>query len=229
MRHRVAELVASFVFAAAFLVILAIVHVVERELTIGHLISEYELGRHGWLMSLAFVTLGMSSVTFSLAIRHEVATRAGRIAAGWLRAIALAYVGGAVFLPDSAAGFTTPTSVTPSVAGYLHGACGIIVIVGSPLAFTLLGRSVARDPEWRAVARRVRCVTVVPWLGLLSFGASLVGFAFTQPQTRARMLAVILVTVTNRVLIVSYCVWLMVMALTLYVREADGSLSLTDQ
>ena len=42
----------------AFLAILSVLHVLEPEFNPPHLISEYQLGRFGWLMSLAFFLSG---------------------------------------------------------------------------------------------------------------------------------------------------------------------------
>jgi hypothetical protein len=46
----------------AFLAILSVLHVLEPEFNPPHLISEYQLGRFGWLMSLAFFCLGAASL-----------------------------------------------------------------------------------------------------------------------------------------------------------------------
>jgi hypothetical protein len=67
----------SLACAVAFTVILTLLHVFDVEHNIGHLISEYERGRYGWLMSLAFVALGISSVALFLAIRRDLSTRSG--------------------------------------------------------------------------------------------------------------------------------------------------------
>jgi hypothetical protein len=220
--HRWAARV-SLGFAVSFLIILSVLHVLEPELTVGYLISEMERGRYGWLMSLAFLTLGISSATLYLTIRNAVAG-VGQIAARWLCVIAIAYVGAAAFPPDSAAGFVTPAPVTPSLVAYVHGMCGIVVVLTSPITFTLVGRSLARDQRWRIVARRVEAISFLPWLGLVSFGAALVEFALTRPQSRAWLQAIVFVSVSNRVLIVTYCVWLIGISLSaLHLQHASSS------
>jgi hypothetical protein len=46
----------AFVGAAAFMVLLAILHVLEPEFNPAwRMISEYELGSYGWMMSFAFI------------------------------------------------------------------------------------------------------------------------------------------------------------------------------
>jgi hypothetical protein len=49
----------SLGLVAMFLGLLAALPVLEPEFNSGHLISEYQLGRHGWMMSLAFCAFGI--------------------------------------------------------------------------------------------------------------------------------------------------------------------------
>ena len=46
----------------AFLTILSVLHMLEPEFNPPHFISEYQLGRFGWLMSLAFFCPGWASL-----------------------------------------------------------------------------------------------------------------------------------------------------------------------
>src|SRR5215510_13644462 len=65
-------------FCVAFLAILSVLHVLEPEFNPPHFISEYQLGRFGWLMSLAFFCLGAASLALFAAARQEIHTRPGR-------------------------------------------------------------------------------------------------------------------------------------------------------
>jgi len=58
----------------AFLAILSVLHVLEPEFNPPHLISEYQLGRFGWLMSLAFFCLGAASFVLFAVARQAVRT-----------------------------------------------------------------------------------------------------------------------------------------------------------
>jgi len=199
--------------AISFLVLLSLLQVLEPELRIGHLIGEFERSPHGWLMSLALLTLGISSATSYLAIRRAV-SGAGGLAARWLCVIAVAYAGAAMFRPDTADGFVLRDPVTPSPVACLHALCGLLIITTSPIAFTIVSRSLARDRRWQIVARRVDAITFLPWFGLVSFVAALAAFGLTQPRTLIWIRAVVFVSAANRVLIVTYCVWLIAMALS---------------
>src|SRR5262249_4818111 len=126
--------------------------------------------------------------------------------------------------PDAADGFVMPEPVTPSPVAYIHGVCGLLIVMTSPLAFTILGRSLAHDERWRIVARRIDAITLLPWFGLVSFVGALAAFGLTQPRTLIWIRAVVFVSAANRVLIVTYCVWLIAMALSaLDLQRASSS------
>src|SRR5215510_15610999 len=84
----------------AFLAILSLLHVLEPEFNPPHLISEYQLGHFGWLMSLAFFCLGAASIALFAATRQHVHTGPGRFGNWGLLIIGVAYFVGGVFPPD---------------------------------------------------------------------------------------------------------------------------------
>jgi hypothetical protein len=118
----------SLGLVTTFLGLLVILHFLEPEFNSGHLISEYQLGSHGWIMSLAFCTFGIGVVVLAL-ISHG-STRNGRLGQRglWL-------IGGALF----AAGLFPPI--------YVHGVSGLVVILASPIVFVLVSRSLAVPRE----------------------------------------------------------------------------------
>src|SRR5262245_9438419 len=59
----------SLALSVLFLALLAVLHVLEPEFNSGHLISEYQLGEYGFLMSLAFCLLGASAALLALYAR----------------------------------------------------------------------------------------------------------------------------------------------------------------
>src|SRR5262245_33716710 len=64
----------------AFLAILSVLHVLEPEFNPPHKISEYQLGRFGWLMSLAFFCLGGG---FARSVRSSKARHSYRARTLW--------------------------------------------------------------------------------------------------------------------------------------------------
>jgi Protein of unknown function (DUF998) len=96
----------------AFLAILSVHHVLEPEFNPPHLISEYQLGRFGWLMSLAFFCLGVASLALFSAARQEIYTRPGRFGLWGSFIIGLAYFCAGMLPPQRRA---SATGICPSV------------------------------------------------------------------------------------------------------------------
>jgi hypothetical protein len=180
----------------AFLAILAVLHVVEPEFNPPHLISEYQLGRFGWLMSLAFFCLGAASLVLFAAARQEICTRPGRFGTWGLFVVGIAYFCGGIFPPD------------PKwfVGGLLYGLGGLVVIFGSPMVFTLVSKSFMRNDASTTVARLLVWTTNLTWLSLALFYGSII--AFGAPRSDA-----IIVGWTNRILITTFVLWLVVAAI----------------
>jgi hypothetical protein len=203
----------SLRLAFAFLALLASLHVLQPEFNSGHLISEYQLGDFGFMMSLAFCLLGASALLLALALGPRLNKRGERT--GWW---GLILIGAAL----SIAGVFPPVR-TPLIIGYLHGIAGLVAIFGSPIAFTLIARSLARRQEQYPMSRHLRWATLVAWVGLCSFCASLAAVSFTgQMDTQLPPW----VSLANRFLIVTYCIWFITAARSATrVRPAGGQTS----
>jgi hypothetical protein len=186
----------SLGLSAAFLALLALLHVLEPQFNSGHLISEYQLGDWGFLMSLAFCLLGAGTLMLALSLGPRLRTSGGRV--GWW---GLLVIGAAFFF----AGVFPPVQ-TPVIIGYLHGISGLVVIFGSPIAFTLIDRSLAgREPPFLS-SHRLRWATLMAWVGLCLFLASLAATGLTGQMGRPLPPWV---SLANRFLIVTYCIWFM--------------------
>jgi hypothetical protein len=195
-----------------FLAILCLLHILEPEFNPPHLISEYQLGRFAWLMSLAFFSLGGASLAVLAVVRQGLKTRLGRLGGGWLLVVGLAYFVAGLFPPD------------PSryVVGLLHGIAGLIVIFSSPIVFTLITRDLLRggmhplDGAGAFGARLITWAAGLAWLGLLLFCAFLTIFRVKAgPEATIQNTAspeAIIAGWTNRFLIVSYVAWLLAAA-----------------
>jgi hypothetical protein len=194
IRRRAARL--SLGLSVVFLALLATLHVLEPEFNSGHVISEYQLGDYGFLMSFAFCLLGASALLLALSLGPRLLTRGGRV--GWW---GLLVIGVAFFI----AGVFPPVQM-PVIIGYLHGISGLVAIFGSPIAFTLIGRSLARSEPQLLLPHRLRWATLAAWGGLGLFLASVTVIRLTgQMDTPLPPW----VSLANRLLIVTYCIWFM--------------------
>ena len=69
----------AFGFAAVFLILLIALHFLEPEFDPSwRWISEYELGRYGWMMSVAFFSIGGSALAVLVAIWPSLPTLRAR-------------------------------------------------------------------------------------------------------------------------------------------------------
>jgi len=179
----------------AFLAILALLHGLEPEFDPRwRMISEYELGRHGWLMSLAFWCWGAAV----FALRAALGGRIGRLASGWFGLLGLALVGAGAFLTYP---ITAPRVDLPSG---LHNLCGAIVILTFPVAATLAAR---RLPGERAVA----WATGLCWLGLAAFFGVMIATRVLHPEA-GRVGPDVPIGWPNRFMVACYHVWLLAAA-----------------
>jgi hypothetical protein len=190
----------SLGLVATFLGLLALLHCLEPEFNSGHLISEYQLGSHGWLMSLAFCSFGIGAMILAQVIPPHPSTRSGRLGARGLWLIGVALV---------AAGLFPPSPARPGIA-FVHGVSGLVVILASPIVFLLASRSLAHEPAWSGTSRFLRWATALAWLGVLSFLGSTV-FAGRAAGDPAMGLDPV-ISITNRLMIATYCLWFAVAA-----------------
>jgi len=106
----------SFITAAAFILILAILHLIKSDIEPSwNFISEYQVGRFGWLMSVAFLSLGLSCVFLSLDLWKDL-NLAGKIGLILLLLSAAGMFVAAIFKTDPLN--TSPEFVSQS--GKLH-------------------------------------------------------------------------------------------------------------
>jgi Protein of unknown function (DUF998) len=188
----------SLVAPAVFLVLLVVLYFLEPEFNPPHLISEYELGRFGWLMSLAFFTLAIASLFLVRALWSDIQTRGGRVGMWWLALVGVGYIGAGIFAPN-------PASIVES---RVHGLSGLVVILSSPIVFTLLARTLIRNRRWSNARHVLKWATMAAWIGVLVFfGSIIISYGLGHVSKT------IAVGWTNRFMILTYCAWLMAVAL----------------
>src|SRR5215211_4481578 len=132
----------SFVAAATFLVLLATLHFIKPELDPSwRMVSEYEIGRYGWVMVLAFLSLAFSCATLFVAIRSQIPTNGGSIGLALLLVSALGMTIAAIFTSDP----ITASSDELTTHGNLHGLGALLGIPSFPIAAALISWSLARN------------------------------------------------------------------------------------
>jgi hypothetical protein len=114
-----------------------------------------------------------------------------------------------IFERQSAFGGVFPPVQPPVIVGYLHSMSGLVAIFGSPIALTLIDRSLAGSERQALLSHRLRWATPVAWSGLGLFLASLTVTSLTGPMETPLPPWV---SLANRFLIVTYCFWFTVAA-----------------
>jgi len=197
----------SVILSSVFLAILVLMHFLEPEFDPSwRMISEYELGRFGWMMSLAFFCWGGSVLALLVALWPSLRTIGGMIGRWWLVLISIALFGAGIFI-------TNPiTDDAVSTADTLHSVFGVFVILTFPIAATIVARSLARNPEWASARRRLLWGTLLVWLGPLAFFGSIIISNALNPAA-GRVGPEVLLGWPNRFMVVVYHLWLIIAAL----------------
>ena len=192
--------VASILFAVAFLLILIVLHFLKPEFAPSwRMISEYAIGKHGWLMRVAFVSWSLS-VACMLVVLWPILNSGnefvGRI---WFITIAVSLIGASIFRTNP---ITDPNA---TVSHTIHLYCGTIVIVTFPIAATILNNFLyvvqgIKNPLYLEFG------TILCWFGLASFIGTIVIARIRNPKvgddgTKLYM------GWPNRFLVLTYLVW----------------------
>jgi hypothetical protein len=194
----------SFAAAATFLVLLAALHFIKPELDPSwRVISEYEIGRYGWIMVLAFLSLALSCVGLFVALRSQIQTIGGKIGLAFLLVAAAGLIIAAIFTTDP----LTASHNELTTHGNLHG-LGAALGTGFPIAAALIGWSLARNRAWSSARRSLLWSAGLAWIGFLVFTLSML-VMFPDHGTFGPD---VLIGWPNRFMMLAYSTWLMVVA-----------------
>jgi hypothetical protein len=154
--------------ASMFLILLVLLHFIKREFDPSwRMISEYEIGCHGWLMRIAFICLSVSCYSLVVFLWQRVSL-AGEII---LIIAGTGTLGAAIFAADP---ITMPRNEVSTVGG-LHTMFGVFFIIGFPIAVTVIGWHVT-DPSLDPIKAWLPWMSVAVWLGWVIFMGSTIVF-----------------------------------------------------
>src|SRR5262245_32094563 len=192
--------------AAAFaLAALAALHLLKPEIHPGRtMISQYALGRYGWLMACCFAAFGAASAGVFAALVTEMPSVLGRVGLVVLLAAAAGLVMAACYPMHPV---STPRAQMSS-SGRMHGMAFLIGVPSQLLAVLLLSLALRGDVSHSALP--LLALTVVIWLSFAAMMAIMliVGPGKTpDPNGPERFLGA-----PNRLFMVAYGVWPMLAA-----------------
>lgn len=189
--------------SALFLALLALLHLLTPELDPSwRMISEYAIGRHGWVIALAFFALTASYASLALALAPQVKTLGGRLGLALLIIGAAGTAIAGVYPTDPIT--SGPDGVTSS--GQLHGLGTLLGIPTFPIAATLIVWGLWRNSAWVKGRRSLLLAAGLTWLGLIVFVLSM------ATQFRGAFGPEVLIGWQNRFLVVAYTAWVLVAA-----------------
>lgn len=184
---------------------LALLHLLKREVSPSrNMISQYALGRHGWLMALCFASFSIASACLFAALIGRTSALVGRIGLAFLLAAAVGMAMAAQFRMD-------PPSTPPAQMSYSGKMHGVSFLIGAPgqLLATLLVYLGSRNQSGRT-PMALLLLTAVVWL---SFAIMIVIMLVVGPGKKPdptgpeRFLGW-----PNRLFMIAYAAWLMVAA-----------------
>jgi hypothetical protein len=195
--------------SVAFVAGVALLHLIRADLAPrGHVLSEYALGPTGWIMTLAFLALAASFVALLLALKPHLSGWRGRVGMASLAVAAIGATLGGLFTMDP---LGTPMDQA-STSAKLHNLGFMLGGPGSLLAITFINWALARSPSWAASRAVLVATAAFAWAAMVAFFIA-VSILMGNPEGGDRFIGV-----WNRLLVVSWVVW--VVALALHSRRA---------
>ena len=193
---------AAFWAASAFIIILAMLHVIKPEIEPSwNFISEYQVGRFGWVMSLAFIMLGLACIFLALALWTDI-NIVGKIGLVMLILSAAGMFIAAIFKTDPLG--TSQEAVTTS--GTLHQLGAMLDQI--PFGAVLITLALFRKKEWRVNRWMLLGSLILVWFGLIYFIASIrIHF-----PADGKFGPNVLVGWQNRIMIATQALWIILIA-----------------
>ena len=199
----------AIITTAATVLLLASLHVLSPEFDPSwRMVSEYAFGHYGWVLSLMFLSWGISSWALAISIWSQIKTTAGKVGLWFL---IIAGIGEAM---ASAFDVTHDTG---------HGIAGLLGVGGFPVAALLLSVSLGRTEAWHGAKKTLLWVANLSWISVVLLAATL--FLMTMqlakanggqlPQHAPKSLPPGVVALdgwANRLIVFSNCLWVLVAA-----------------
>jgi hypothetical protein len=185
----------------AFSVLLVLLHFLKPENDPSwRMISEYEIGRHGWLMRLAFFCWSIGFVGLAVALWQQVSM----LAEGLLAIVAIGLVGAGIFAADP----ITRHRDSQTRAGKLHSFFGVLAVLGIPITATVVDWSLSGIRLAAAIQSYLPWMSLMVWLGLVAMMSAFAFFGAKKvplgPQAHIGW--------PNRFMVFTYIAWLVLVA-----------------
>jgi Protein of unknown function (DUF998) len=187
--------------AVVFSVLLVLLHFLKPENDPSwRMISEYEIGRHGWLMRLAFFSWSIGFFGLVMALWQQVSLLAELL----LAIVAIGLIGAGLFAADP----ITTARGSQTRAAKLHSLFGALTIVVIPITATAVDWSLRTNQLAASIQEYLPWMSLMVWFGLLVMMSAFVFFGARKiplgPQAHIGW--------PNRFMVLTYVGWLMLIA-----------------
>jgi hypothetical protein len=174
--------------------------------------SYYVHGAHGWLLTVALLSIGVSSLALTAGVATLIHGKLARLGLCLLAVWSIGTILGGTFPADPPGNWDTP----PTVAGAIHGIAAIVALTAFPPAAVLISRGVrrARISRMDCLLTALAAASVVSFIAF--FGSLVPVFLRPGPP--------VLLGLTERILLAVYAAWLGVAAVGLLSRNKPAAL-----
>jgi len=196
----------AITLSVSFLTILTLLHFLKPEFDPSwRMISEYEIGRFGWLMRVNFPIWGLSLLTFAVAFWQKVNGFGGKFGLGWFAVMVIFLFGAGIFV-------TNPIlDESISTANTVHAICGAFVIMTFPIASLFVVSSLTRSKKWTAPRWHLWLFEALVWLSMVGFFASISISNAINPGA-GRVGPEVYIGWPNRIMVLIYHLWIIILA-----------------
>lgn len=196
----------AIIFSSACLILVALLHFLKPDYApTWHFVSEYAIGEFGWVMKIAFMCWAISCFALCAAVKPQINTLAGKIGLVLLVIVGISMITGGIFVMDP----LTASKDELTTHGNLHALSGMVGIPGKPIAALLISYSLVRHPSWRPVKRSILWSAHFTWISLVLMMGYL---GIKMGETGGQFGPEVVVGLFNRLLVIAYCLWVMVVA-----------------
>jgi hypothetical protein len=193
----------------ATLLLLATLHVLSPEFSPSwRVISEYAFGHYAWVLSLMFLSWGISSWALAAAIWSQVHTNVGKVGLWFL------------IIAGIGEGMASAFDITHPMG---HGVAGLLGVIGFPIAALLLSIALGRNETWCTARPRLLWVANLSWISVVLLVATLAIMTMQMaringghlPQHAPKSLPPGVLALdgwADRLIVVSNCAWVLLAA-----------------
>jgi Protein of unknown function (DUF998) len=162
-------------------------------------LSEYSLGRYGWMMSLAFFAWATSLMALAAAFRPFALTRASRVGRALLFVVSGALIVAGLFDQDPVT--ARPDELTSH--GTWHAVASMVGIPGIPIVALLISPSLVCRAPRRARRRALQVATHATWFSL----ATMAGYLASVLPDAGGFGPTVAAGWMNRLVVLTYWTW----------------------